>query len=70
VVKACKPTQDTRFDLPAVGPQTIRTMLEAGGTVLAIEAGRTVMLERAALVALADDAGVCVVAVEPAEGPR
>jgi hypothetical protein len=66
VVKACKPTQDTRFDLPAVGPQTIRTMAEAGGLVLAIEAGRTVMLERAELVALADEADMAVVAVAPA----
>jgi DUF1009 family protein len=67
VVKACKPTQDTRFDLPAVGPQTIRTMAEAGGRVLAIEAGRTVMLDRAELVARADEADICVVAVSPAE---
>ena len=70
VVKACKPTQDTRFDLPAVGPETIRTMIEARGKVLAIEAGRTVMLERETMLALANDAGVCVVAVEHGEGSR
>jgi hypothetical protein len=64
VVKACKPTQDTRFDLPAVGVQTIHTMVEAGARVLAVEAGRTVMLDRDALVAAADAAGVAVVAVE------
>jgi DUF1009 family protein len=64
VVKACKPTQDTRFDLPAVGVQTIHTMVDAGARVLAVEAGRTVMLDRDALVAAADAAGVAVVAVE------
>jgi len=44
VVKVCKPTQDLRFDLPAVGPGTVRTLVEARGCVLAVEAGRTVML--------------------------
>jgi hypothetical protein len=67
VVKVCKPTQDTRFDLPAVGPDTMRTMLEAGGRVLALEAGRTIVLDRADVVAAADAAGVAFVAVE-AEG--
>jgi len=64
VVKACKPAQDTRFDLPAVGMQTIRTMLEVGGRVLAIEAGRTLMLDRDEMLAAADEGDVAVVAVE------
>jgi DUF1009 family protein len=64
VVKVCKPTQDRRFDLPAVGAQTVQTMCEAGGRVLAVEAGRTVMLDREAMLAAADAAGVSVVAVE------
>lgn len=64
VVKVCKPTQDTRFDLPAVGPQTVRTMGEIGGRALAVEAGRTVMLDREELLAVADAADVSVVAVE------
>jgi hypothetical protein len=66
VVKVCKPTQDTRFDLPAVGIQTIRTMQEAGGRVLALEAGRTIMLDRERMVAVADEAGLTIVAVEGA----
>lgn len=66
VVKVCKPTQDTRFDLPAVGVQTIRTMLEVGARVLAIEAGRTVMIDRDELLAAADAGDVAVVAVEEA----
>jgi hypothetical protein len=64
VVKVCKPTQDMRFDLPAVGLQTVQTLREAGGHVLAIEAGRTIMLDRAAMVTGADDAGVTIVVVD------
>jgi hypothetical protein len=63
VVKACKPTQDVRFDLPAIGPNTIRTMAEVGGRVLAVEAGRTVMMEKDEFLRLADEAGIAVVAV-------
>src|SRR5205807_931688 len=44
VVKVCKPTQDTRFDLPAVGPETVRTLAEMRGRALAVEAGRTITL--------------------------
>jgi DUF1009 family protein len=64
VVKACKPAQDTRFDLPAVGLQTIHTMREVGGRVLGVEAGRTLMLDRDELLAAADAADIAVVAVE------
>jgi len=67
VVKACKPTQDLRFDLPAVGPETIRVLAEVRGRALAVEAGRTVTLDRAEMVALADAAGITVVAVDPTE---
>jgi DUF1009 family protein len=67
VVKVCKPTQDTRFDLPAVGPDTVRTLGEMRGRVLAIEARRTITLDRAEMVALADAAGIALVAVEAAE---
>jgi DUF1009 family protein len=68
VVKACKPTQDLRFDLPAIGPDTIRTIAEVRGRVLAIEAGRTIVLDRPELIAMADAAGIAVVAVDPTEG--
>lgn len=64
VVKVCKPTQDRRFDLPAIGAQTVPTMCEAGGRVLAVEAGRTVMLDREAMIAAADAADLSIVAVE------
>jgi len=64
VVKVCKPTQDRRFDLPAIGAQTVQAMCEAGARVLAVEAGRTVMLDREAMIAAADAADVSIVAVE------
>jgi hypothetical protein len=64
VVKVCKPTQDTRFDLPAVGPGTIRTLADVHGRVLAVEAGRTITLDRAEMIALADAAEIAVVAVD------
>jgi hypothetical protein len=70
VVKVAKPQQDLRFDVPAVGPETIRLMAEVGATVLAVEAGRTIILEREAALEAAAAAGIAVVAVEPtaAEG--
>jgi UDP-2,3-diacylglucosamine hydrolase len=64
VVKVSKPGQDLRFDVPAVGPETIRLMAEVGATVLALEAGRTILLEREELVAAAERAGIAVVAVD------
>ena len=67
VVKACKPTQDLRFDLPAVGPDTVRTLAEVRGRALAVEAGRTITLDRVDMLALADAAGIAVVAVDPTE---
>ena len=46
VVKVSKPGQDLRFDVPAVGPDTIRVMAEAQAAVLAIEAGKTLTFDR------------------------
>ena len=67
VVKVCKPTQDTRFDLPAVGPETIRTLAAVRGRALALEAGRTITLDRVEMIALADANDIAVVAVNSAE---
>ena len=46
LVKVSKPNQDFRFDVPVVGPQTIETCAAAGVTGIAIEAGRTLLLEK------------------------
>ena len=64
LVKVSKPTQDLRFDLPAVGPATVRVLAEVRGRALAIEAGCTVTLDRPEMIALADAAGIAMVAVD------
>ena len=62
--KVAKPDQDPRFDLPTVGPDTVRTMAECGVRVLAFEAHRTILVDREKMQDVADGAGVSLVAVE------
>ena len=62
VVKVAKPNQDMRFDVPVIGVATIRAMQAAGATCLAIEAGRTLLFDPAAIIAAADLAGIAIVA--------
>jgi DUF1009 family protein len=62
VVKVAKPNQDMRFDVPVIGVATIRAMHVAGATCLAIEAGKTLLFDPAAIVAAADQAGIAMVA--------
>ena len=64
VVKLAKPKQDLRFDVPVVGVPTIQHMKAAGATVLAVEARKTLMIDRDELVREANEAGIAVVAVE------
>jgi DUF1009 family protein len=63
VVKVAKPNQDLRFDVPVIGVATIRTMHRAGATCLAIEAGKTLMFDPAAILAAAVQAGISIVSV-------
>jgi DUF1009 family protein len=63
VVKICKPDQDFRFDIPAVGAQTIRTMHEADAKVLAVEAGKTVIFDQDEMIELANQFGISIVAL-------
>ncbi len=63
VVKLAKPGQDTRFDLPAVGPRTLEVMAEAGAVLLAVEAGRSVILEAPPFLAEAARRGITVLGV-------
>jgi DUF1009 family protein len=65
VVKRAKPRQDTRFDLPAVGPATLAVMKEAAASVLAVEAHRTLLLQADLLARDAERAGIAVVGVSP-----
>ncbi len=63
VVKVCKPQQDMRFDVPAVGLKTIETMHQAGVTTLALEAGKAVVFDRHAMIKLADKHRISIVAL-------
>jgi hypothetical protein len=60
VVKAVKPGQDRRFDLPAVGPETIESIRKVKGRVLAVEAGATLVMDLEEMVRRADKAGIVV----------
>lgn len=63
VVKVCKPDQDNRFDIPAIGLKTIQTMHEAKAQTLAIEAGKAVVFDRQAMIELADKHKISIVAL-------
>ena len=67
IVKVAKPQQDMRFDVPTIGMKTIQTMYDAGGKVLAIEAGKTILLEDEAVIDLANKLGIIIVAVNDDE---
>ncbi len=60
VVKVAKPRQDMRFDVPIVGCRTVEAMKAAAATALAIDAGRTLLFDRAKLIELADAAGIAI----------
>jgi DUF1009 family protein len=62
VVKIAKPKQDMRFDVPVIGEATIAAMREARATCLSLEADRTLIFERAAVVAAADSGEIAIVA--------
>jgi len=64
LAKAPKPIQETRVDLPTIGPATVRGAARAGLAGLVGEAGRTLVLDREDLVALADELGLFVLGVE------
>lgn len=64
VVKVAKPQQDMRFDVPTIGPGTIQTLIEAGAGALAIEAGKTIVLDQEEVVRAADRHKLTIVAVD------
>jgi DUF1009 family protein len=63
VVKVAKPNQDMRFDVPVVGIATVEAMIRAGASCLSVEAGRTLLFDRAALLERAAHSGIAIVAV-------
>jgi DUF1009 family protein len=73
LIKAAKPDQDMRFDVPTVGPNTIENLHRHGANALVIEADKTVVVDLAETMAAADERGIAVAAVRdrpPAERTR
>jgi DUF1009 family protein len=62
VVKVAKPNQDMRFDVPVIGIATVEAMIRAGASCLSVEAGRTLLFDREALLQRAAEAGIAIVA--------
>jgi DUF1009 family protein len=64
VVKVAKPQQDMRFDVPTIGVGTVESLVAAGAKTLAIEAGKTIVVDQPEVVALADQHGLAIVSIE------
>ncbi|MDD5585454.1 MAG: UDP-2,3-diacylglucosamine diphosphatase LpxI [Alphaproteobacteria bacterium] len=65
LVKFAKPQQDNRFDLPTIGPDTVASAAKAGLRGIAIESGRSLIVERESAVAAADEAGLFIAGINP-----
>ena len=63
VVKMARPNQDMRFDIPLIGLLTLKTLIEAKATALALEARKTILMDREELIALADRSGISIVVI-------
>lgn len=63
VVKVARPNQDMRFDVPLVGLDTLSALVDAGGKILSLEAGKTLMMDREEMIRLADEKGISIVAI-------
>jgi len=63
LIKVSKPKQDLRFDIPVVGLNTVKNLIKAGAKCLAIEAGKTLFIDKEESIELADKKGLCVVVV-------
>jgi UDP-2,3-diacylglucosamine hydrolase len=61
LVKVAKPQQDMRFDVPTIGPQTIEKMKQFGGKTIAIEAGKTILIQRETVIELANTNGIAII---------
>ena len=60
VVKVCKPKQDLRLDLPVIGPETVEILREAGASALAVEAGKTIVIDKEKVIREADRSHLCL----------
>jgi DUF1009 family protein len=67
LVKVSNRRKHLQFDVPVAGPGTIRAMQRTGTTVLSVDAGRTLLLDRAEMLGLANEAGIAITGVVPRE---
>ncbi|MBV9759937.1 MAG: UDP-2,3-diacylglucosamine diphosphatase LpxI [Acidobacteriaceae bacterium] len=68
LIKASRGRAHLLFDVPVVGLATVETMIETGTTALAVDAGRTLLLDKEEMIRRADQAAIAVVGHEPTEG--
>jgi DUF1009 family protein len=70
LVKASRGRAHLLFDVPVAGPDTIRTMIETGTTAFGLDAGRTLLIDKAEMLTLANDAGISIIGYPPQEAKR
>jgi DUF1009 family protein len=63
VIKICKPHQDLRLDLPVIGPSTLRVLKKAGGGLLAVQAGKTIVIDKEKTLREADRNNLCLIGI-------
>ncbi|MHC4126425.1 MAG: LpxI family protein [Planctomycetota bacterium] len=61
LIKVSKPNQDMRFDVPCVGPDTIRSLAENGSKCLVVEAEKTIIIDKPETIKLADELGIAII---------
>jgi DUF1009 family protein len=61
LIKTAKSQQDMRFDVPTIGPETIRQLHQHGGRCLVVQARKVILAEKSALLKLADESGIAIV---------
>jgi DUF1009 family protein len=67
LIKSSKPNQDERFDVPCVGPDTIRSLAQNGGKCVVVEADKTIIIDKPETINLADKLGIGIVGVKFSE---
>ena len=69
LAKVARPEQDMRFDVPTIGPETIRRLKSARAACVVLEAARTLLLDKPETLRLADECGIAIVGMEPSGDP-
>ena len=67
VIKVSRPNREMRFDVPVVGPATLEILKECRVTALAVDAGRTLMIEKDSFISRASDMNICLMGIQPPE---